>query len=366
MKRKILKISLLVVFLVAMVLPLALTCFAYDEHEDVIYPSDWYPNWADYIDIDRVGIDKIEQIGTSFLSLYSSKMGYAGSLLLSRASNIGEVMDFFKHPALLCGAPSFGGINSIVKPNVFGYVDGDGTYSDFVLYGTCTVALVYGHYTDYQTKVYNDVACRYSLLHSSDGYTVAFDINIEGDTDSVVYKSTNILRPLDSLALDHYTFDGVSYTASDGQFYIAVMPEDDNSISLLSALAPLFFGSEADDFILYPLFYAYNMLVSPYIQNIYDGAYDDGFNEGVYVGENSSSLYQEGYNDALKEIDSGQFGKNFLGSVISSPFEVLRNFVLVEWTTANGRSITFNLMTLFSASVGLGLFVWFLKTFAGG
>ena len=93
----------------------------------------------------------------------------------------------------------------------------------------------------------------------------------------------------------------------------------------------------------------------------YDDGYKEGYNEAV-----DGDAYKAGYDDAVKEIETGDFGRNLIGSIFKAPFDTLRNFVLVEWKAANGFTMTITLATLFSAIVGLSLFVWFLKTFKGG
>lgn len=92
----------------------------------------------------------------------------------------------------------------------------------------------------------------------------------------------------------------------------------------------------------------------------YNAGYDDGYNEGVAVS------YDLGYQDAVDDIESGDFGRNFLGGLFTAPIDAMKDFEIISWTTANGVEVSITLMTLFSAVIGLALFIWFLKMFAGG
>ena len=68
----------------------------------------------------------------------------------------------------------------------------------------------------------------------------------------------------------------------------------------------------------------------------------------------------------MNEIDSGEFGYNLIGGVLSAPFAFLSEFTLVEWTTNSGAFVSISLGEVVSAAIGVALFVWFLKLFAGG
>lgn len=85
---------------------------------------------------------------------------------------------------------------------------------------------------------------------------------------------------------------------------------------------------------------------------------DQGFNEGIA----SSDGFNQGYQKALSEISSGEFGANLLGSTFNAPIRGLNQFVLV--TTPNGVEIT--LGNVISAGIALVLVLAFLKVYAGG
>lgn len=127
------------------------------------------------------------------------------------------------------------------------------------------------------------------------------------------------------------------------------------------------------------LLYNYNSLpLNPY--DIFTGyleganqyntdAWLDGWNAGFMNGYDyidGEDLYQQGREDAIKEIKDGDFGRNFLGAVFSAPLAALNSFTLVSWQLEGGRVITVTLGMVISAALGITLFIWFLKLFAGG
>lgn len=102
----------------------------------------------------------------------------------------------------------------------------------------------------------------------------------------------------------------------------------------------------------------------------YDKGYDDGeldgYDDGYNDGSDANTGYQNGYNDAVAQIESGDFGRNFLGGLFSAPIEALKSFTLVEWTTTSGLEVSLNVFMIISAAIGVSLFIWFIKLFAGG
>lgn len=131
--------------------------------------------------------------------------------------------------------------------------------------------------------------------------------------------------------------------------------------------------------ILDKLFYGYNSVpLNPY--DVFTGmlegaekyntdAWVDGWNAGFTEGYDyidGEDLYQQGRNDAIKEIKDGDFGRNFLGAVFSAPLKALQDFNLVSWKTQNGNTISVSLGQVISAGLGITIFIWFLKLFSGG
>ena len=96
--------------------------------------------------------------------------------------------------------------------------------------------------------------------------------------------------------------------------------------------------------------------------NGYAVGYNDGYSENIFYAD----AYNDGYYDAVSEVKSGDFGRNFLSGVFTAPLKALENFTLVSWRTQSGTTISISLITILSAIVGLSLFIWFLKMFAGG
>lgn len=99
----------------------------------------------------------------------------------------------------------------------------------------------------------------------------------------------------------------------------------------------------------------------------YESGFADGYESGVSEAPDvdQNAAFENGYQAALNDIESGDFGRNLLGGFLSAPLEALQSFTLVNWETANGDVISISVGTILSAIVGLGLLSWFLKLFAG-
>ena len=78
----------------------------------------------------------------------------------------------------------------------------------------------------------------------------------------------------------------------------------------------------------------------------------DGFEKGK----------KEGYQNGLSMGESSAVGQNLLGDILSAPIRALDNLVIID--TPSGFSIS--VWNIFSALIGVALFIWFLKMFAGG
>ena len=85
---------------------------------------------------------------------------------------------------------------------------------------------------------------------------------------------------------------------------------------------------------------------------VFDSAYQTGYDIGYNVG------FVRGRNEGQSE----DFGFNFLGDTLSAPIRALDNLVLFE--SNSGFRIT--VWGVFSTVVGISLFIWFMKMFAGG
>lgn len=102
---------------------------------------------------------------------------------------------------------------------------------------------------------------------------------------------------------------------------------------------------------------SYEVVENLDIDSIYESGYDKGYKDGL----SSSDQYQLGYNEAVRQIDSGEFGENFLGNLFSAPLKALNKFVIVS--TPNGVDITIG--GLLSAIIALTLLIAFLKMYKG-
>lgn len=96
--------------------------------------------------------------------------------------------------------------------------------------------------------------------------------------------------------------------------------------------------------------------------------HNDGYDAGYAAGEQASydTGFTDGYNVGVNTTDSANLGKNLIGDTFSAPLEGLRQFVLIDWTTDDGRNISISLLSLLSAALGVMLVIWFIKLFAGG
>lgn len=110
---------------------------------------------------------------------------------------------------------------------------------------------------------------------------------------------------------------------------------------------------------------------SDYVDYFYYGS-DDGWNFGFSSGydagyekgysQSTIDSYNEGYAEGYAVGTSEMFGLNMLGDTLSAPVDALNNFTI--YTTSNGFEVT--LWGVLSAVIGAGLFIWFIKMFAGG
>lgn len=92
-------------------------------------------------------------------------------------------------------------------------------------------------------------------------------------------------------------------------------------------------------------------------------AYEQGLEDGdgdYYVGYDDG--FQIGYNEAVRQIDSGEYGDMLLGNTFAAPIKALDQVVIAK--LPDGTEIT--ILGVLSAAVSLSLFMIFLKKFAGG
>lgn len=323
------------------------------------------PAFADY-NTSTLDDATVSAITDNFLRLYGAQLGNAGSLLINRGLSPAEQRDFYAH-SLFVGGQILKGVDEIHTPQLNIQVTAYDEY-DYAVYGTMTVAVVYGDYTDYQTKIYDDVVCGFMVYFFEGDYTVTLRLDTESGQDSITYKTATPNR-LNTLQLEQYVIDGVTYSSTDyASPWVSLLAGND-SADIFASSRSLLFGDAYKD-ILNPNMFAQTLIESDLVSDLYQQGYDDGYGFGYRVGygegQQSSNNYKQGYDDAVADIDSGQFGKNLIGSIFRAPFDAMRNFTLIEWTTESGTAITISLGTIISAGIGVALFIWFLKMFAGG
>lgn len=318
-----------------------------------------------FVNPDNYDDAHISAISESFLSSYTADIGYAGSLLLSRTATPAEQRAFFSNVFLLCGYALNGDGSEIYNPIPPADLSIDGTQADYSLLERMTVSVVYGPYDDMQTKIYSDVLCRYMCSYSTQyGYTLELRLDYESGEDVIVYQTSDISRPLGSISLKTVVLDGVSIAPVS--LNLAFLLPHSTSSDMLGALHCMFFGNNSETTLLFPNSYLEILAHSEYVTDNYEQGYNNGYGVGYrfgyLAGESSSDAYQNGYDQAVSEIDSGEFGANLLGATFNAPIRGLNQFVLV--TTPNGVEIT--LGNVISAVIALVLVLAFLKVYAGG
>lgn len=94
--------------------------------------------------------------------------------------------------------------------------------------------------------------------------------------------------------------------------------------------------------------------------NGYAAGQKEGFTSGYEQGVASSDGYQQGYNKAVSEIKSGEFGENLLGNMFSAPIKAVQGITLVHLPDGN----TITLGNVFSALIALLLVLAFVKIYS--
>ena len=96
----------------------------------------------------------------------------------------------------------------------------------------------------------------------------------------------------------------------------------------------------------------------------YASGYDFGSKWGYDLGykHGESAGYDQGYNIGLNEGYSSSLGTNLIGSTFEGISGALKSFVLFSTTSG----IDVSIWTIISGFIGISLFIWILKLFAGG
>lgn len=326
----------------------------------------------------------------------SRSNNYAYNLLVGLYNGYGDSR-FFEVPYLVSGitdirnTPTY---NAYLPIQLSLIPDGD--YASSQIHGVVSVdAFSCAVYTDYGMPLYYgvyekgkiDVGIYYETPtnaravlsfypENSNTYTVSYTYNGTYNLNGLSLTLDSILTPQGSFTTANLTKTDIAFTVTEGTTPV-----------LLSVLCELLYVRDIctfDDVVYSPRDFYYGVESSYQLgyddgnrygyQLGYDDGYakgeTDGYNRGYDVGfgdgQQSEGLYQDGYNDALNEVDSGDFGRNFLSGVFTAPLNALNNFKIIQWETQNGDIYSVSLMTILSAIIGLSLFIWFLKMFAGG
>lgn len=212
------------------------------------------------------------------------------------------------------------------------------------------------------TLLIDDNSTFYRLSYSQAvSVSYVYDLDSQTKTVSFTTRTTNpftFLTYVYDMASSSSTFqiysaysevnELVSPGASIQMFYDPLSLSGDN----VGALYGLFGNSTVTN---YPSFIAGRQVGN-------EAGYNVGYRAGLQVALDNNEAYQQGYNDASQDIDSGEWGVNLLGETLSAPIRALNQFILV--TTPSGFNITLGLVV--GCCIALVLFIAFLKMFAGG
>ena len=305
----------------------------------------------------------------------------AYKLLWDRYLGMGNI-DFFNQTMLVSGRSYAQSVSLGIDLSANGSTD----YLSGTLY---TDVVAFKIVTDNQTQVYEAFdggRFEYSLYFSAeDGYMLNISYYTAQSTNvpmwNVRYRKY-AGDSADTLLRESVTYNGTEYVTQNPTIELAFTVDEtsteDSGILSLIVFPLLQDGVRTANFteIVYNPADFYQALNDAYNLGYDDGyrfGYSNGYSEGYEVGLEEGyaqavdgDAYQAGYDKALSEIDSGQFGKNLIGGMLRAPMDMLRNFTLIEWTTNTGTEVVINLATLFTAVISVSLFIWFLKLFAGG
>lgn len=248
--------------------------------------------------------------------------------------------------------------------SIFTTLGTSSTYTDFFANGYITVTLYYENnnsMVDLAFYATNEQVPRLSARYNGSSGAAGLE-----------YQLTN------------FSANGVTYTASQlAKVETSFTLLNSTTPYMLSLLTALLYNRDIatyNDVVYSPANFYYG-INSAYGLGYADGeryGYANGFEDGKVEGYElglehgrqqaveSQEAYDKGFADALNQVSAGEFGRNFLAGVFTAPLDALQEFNLVEWETQDGRTISINLITILSGVVGLSLFIWFLKMFAGG
>lgn len=209
-----------------------------------------------------------------------------------------------------------------------------------------------------------------------DGFTIQF-VGIDFDADLPIMEVDFLYDDELIFSMLYHAINGVwtfrtmtigesTYTlGSLSEFSICVASVNNQNVNFANSLALLFFGEAK---VVYPKS-EYSMALQVYERMYEEGLdiADDYYEAGLGDGSNDYEQgrldgFKQGYDEAVAEIDSGEYGENLLGNMFSAPVKALDEVVIAA--LPDGTKIT--IMGALSAGVALSLFLAFLKKFAGG
>lgn len=205
---------------------------------------------------------------------------------------------------------------------------------------------------------YDRVSIIAEYVSSTSSFPVTFNF-YNSDTLEFVFIIGNWVVADDGVAFTFtQLFDsryGSMINLSDYDLYVYFVGTGDNfSLAPYSlALSDMKILTPRDDIAAF----SFSELDESVIETYYNQGYLVGYDEGLQ----DSDAYAKGYDSAVKDIDDGEFGANFLGNIFSAPFRALNSFVIMR--TPNGAEFT--LGGLLSCVIVMSLFIGFIKVFGG-
>jgi hypothetical protein len=367
-----------------------------EDPEDPVIPDN--PNDPDLPDIPHITVPYGSAVKWFEDMMDDRSRNYAYGLLMSLYNGYGDSR-FFKVPTLVSGvtdirySPTY-----TANVSLWSSVVPDGEYASSQIHGTIDVdAFSYALYTNYGMPVYYDYYQKGKIeisMYFETGQNARVTLKFYPDNANTytvmleyngTFSSNSVSVILDTIT----TFDG-NYTPdqlSKMDFVFTVT--EGTTPNLLSVLCELLFIRDVctyDDVIYSPRdFYygldlVYNLGYEDGYRISYPIAREEGFTDGYKDGEtvgyekgyskgkedgllehpDVSKAYNDGYNKAVSEIDSGEYGQNLLGNVFSAPLNAVQSIVLV--TLPDGYAVT--LGHILSAIFALMLVLVFVKIYS--
>lgn len=353
---------------------LAVPCFA-DEVQIVADevqvpappPNGYTPPYGSAVDEFTASLDPRAN-NRSYTSLIDYYRGYGDSRFFDIKTLVVGLMDVMNNADYTVTLPNFvtnSSSDSTVNFSVDLYCD----YANFSLYTTdLTPNPVLSDY-------YNSGRFNFLFYFSGDSVMLDLYYYTHNPLPEFGFRFNGTSSDQIILSLTSFFYTTQSYTPADiYRFELAVaVSNDDNGLAipflseLFYSVAPYYYSQKVySPYDFYQGFKkSYNLGYADaeryaYQYGFTDG-YDEGYNMGYEEGIRIGGSYELGYNDAVKDIDSGEFGQNLLGEAFSAPINALSRFTLVR--LPNGLAIT--AANLISAVIALTLVMAFFRIYGG-